>query len=428
MTKVNKMKMTTFISLLQDSGLQRGYIVNRNGNVTTSSTKLEKIAQTIINLPDYDNHDGIFFQIDKETGAFFLAAIHRTLRGNAQGGTRLIQYNTVDELFTDGLRLSTGMTQKNATAKIWWGGGKSIIYPPKHPAEITGEYRKSIFRNFGLFIASLNGLYVCAEDMNTTPEDMLTIHEVNRHVTCIPTVNGGSSNPSIFTANGVYEGIVAGLNFMDGTKQNFDLTGKHVIIQGVGNVGMGILQRVVSDGGYVTVTDTNINQLALIKSAYPDGNVVVVESLDKIYDIEADVFSPNAVGATINKDTISRLNVKLVAGAANNQLKIAKIDASRLHDKNILYIPDFVINRMGIVNCANEQYGHLKSEINCKLSEIYPSVIDLLEKSNKDNVSPYFKAVELANELSKEIHPIHGHRGILIIQDLLDRNWADDLK
>lgn len=416
----------TFIAWLKSNKVSRGYIVCKDGVVKISNSLLKPFTEFITSSPDYTNHEGIFFEADSETDSLFVAAVHRTIRGSGQGGTRLKRYDTVHSIFNDAMRLAKGMTEKNSFAQIWWGGGKSVIHPSTAPNLIPKEIRTKIFTNFGRFIASLNGLYVCAEDMNTTPEDMRMIHANNRFCTCIPKEIGGSSNPSIATAKGVFNGLLAGVHFLQGVNDpsKVDLRGVHILIEGAGNVGYHVLEQAVAAGAQVTVFDNWAPKREQIRNAFSKDQVTVIENGEDLYNIEADVFSPNAIGATINNNTIPKLKVKLIAGAANNQLRDAVVHAKALHDKGILYVPDFVINRMGIVNCADEQYGYLASEIDIKLAEVYPSIYDLLEKSKADNISPQFKSLELAEELSRVEHPIWNHRGAKIIDYLIGSGWG----
>jgi len=415
-----------FVGWLKAHNISRGYIINREGVVITSNPLLNYFTEFITTSPDYSGHEGIFFEADAETDSLFVAAVHSTIRGSGQGGTRLIRYDTVGNIFTDAMRLSKGMTEKNSFAQIWWGGGKSVIHPPTTPKLIPVEIRTKIFTNFGRFIASLNGLYVCAEDMNTTPEDMRLIHTNNRFCTCVPKEIGGSSNPSTATAKGVFKGLLAGVHFLQGVndQSKVDLKGIHVLIEGAGNVGFHVLEQAVAAGAHVTVFDNWAPKREQIRKTFSKDQVSVIDNGEDLYEIEADVFSPNAIGATVNDNTIPKLKVKLVAGAANNQLRDAVVHAKALHERGILYVPDFVINRMGIVNCADEQYGYLASEIDVKLQEVYPSIYDLLEKSKADNISPQFKSLELSEELSRIEHPIWKHRGAKIIDYLMTNDWG----
>ena len=421
------MDTDAFVEWLQQNKLKRGYIVCREGEVRCSNPLLKDFAQFISNSPDYTRHEGIFFEIEPETRALFVAAIHRSKRGAGQGGTRLKRYDSVKSIFDDVMRLSKGMTEKNAFAQIWWGGGKSVIHPAVHPKSIPADMRTKIFSRFGRFIASLKGLYVCAEDMNTTPEDMRLIHANNRFCTCVPTEIGGSSNPSKFTAKGVFRGLLAGVHFLQKIKDpdRVALRGIHLLVQGAGNVGFHLIELAVQAGAQVTVFDNYPPTRDKLRQHFPKEQVKVIDNGDDLYKIPADVFSPNAIGATLNDETIPQLQVKIIAGAANNQLLDAERHAEMIHQRGILYIPDFVINRMGIVNCADEQYGYLPEEIERKLAEVYPSTYDLLEKANADNISPQFKAIELAEKLSQIEHPIWKHRGAKIINHLIETHWED---
>lgn len=431
--KLESMEVKAFIDYLVEKKLTKGYFVNSYGNITTSSTLFEEFSGFVADLPDYDIHDGVFFQVDLETKSLFIASIHRTIRGNAQGGTRLKKYHLVKDIFTDALRLAKGMTEKISFAELWWGGGKSIIHPYNPISELNEETRKTILKNFGKFIASLNGLYVCAADMNTSSKDMEYIHTFNRHTTCTPENIGGSANPGRFTAKGVFNGILAGLHFLENSSSpsssKIDLTGRHIAIQGAGSVGFEVLNQVIKAGGKVTIAEPNFDTCALIKKKFSNHDVTILgkDKLEDIYSVEADVFSPNAIGATINPETIKKLKVKLIAGGANNQLQDASENATALHKKGILYIPDFVINRMGIINCANEQYGYLRSEIHEETDKVYDSIFELLKKSKKENISPYFTAIKKADSLSKKPNPLFKeHRGKLLIQDLINRGWANN--
>jgi glutamate dehydrogenase/leucine dehydrogenase len=400
---------SVFIENMLEQGINRGYIINQNGQIKASNSAFQELTNFIASSPDYHQHEGIFWQIDETSKSLYVAAIHRTNRGSGQGGTRMKQYNSIAALFTDAMRLAKGMTDKNACAGLWWGGGKSVIHPSEHPRALQGEDRAHVFASFGRFIASLNGVYVCAEDMNTTPEDMRVIHANNRFCTCVPVEIGGSSNPSAFTARGVFKGLLAGVHFLDGKSENNidnDLSGKHILIQGAGNVGWVLMEQVVNAGGRVTVFDISETTKQKINTLYSKDQVTIEEDLDTFYGLEADVFAPCAIGAIINDETIPKFKVKMVAGAANNQLKDAIAHAEALHEHGILYLPDFIINRMGIVNCANEQYGYLLDTIEEQIEEVYHFTYNLLTKAKREDISPEFMAMQMAEQLSRVDHPI----------------------
>lgn len=414
-----------FIDQMIAAGIHKGYVVLLDQQPQASSDQLMALNSFITQSPDYQGHEGIFWEIDPVSHSLFIAAVHRTHRGAAQGGTRLKQYESLSSIFTDALRLAKGMTDKNACAGLWWGGGKSVIHSRTEPQSLLGAERRDMFAQFGRFIASLNGVYVCAEDMNVSPEDLRIVHAHNRFCTCVPQEVGGSSNPSVFTARGVFMGLLAGLHFLDGTEDhtNTDLTGKHILVQGAGNVGGPLVDLIVQSGGRVTLFDINRHTIAEIQSRYTDDQVRIEPNLEQFYATPADVFAPCAIGAILNDDTIPQLQVRMIAGAANNQLKDPVEHSEMLHDRGILYVPDFIINRMGIVNCANEQYGYLLDTIEEKILETYDFTYHLLQKAKSNQTSPEFMAMQMAEQLSRVDHPIWGHRGLKLIQQLVHSHW-----
>ncbi len=414
-----------FIAEMNALNIKKGYFTFIDNQLHTSNEALNTIKTFIQKSPDFHQHEGIFFQINTAANCLYLATIHNTSRGAGHGGTRMKQYNNIHSIFTDGMRLAKGMTDKNACAKIWWGGGKGIIATTIDPRTIKGKAREQVFTEYGLFVASLNGLYICAEDMNTSPEDMRIIHASNRFCTCLPVEIGGSSNPSAYTAIGVFSGLLAGSHYLDGKNNQADqnLKGKHILLQGAGNVGGRLLKQLVKCGAKVTVFDPRRTTQDTIRATYPADQVTVIEDGEALYDIKADIFSPNAIGAILNDDTIQRLNVKLIAGGANNQLKDPVKHAQQLADKGILYVPDFILNRMGIVNCANEPNGYLEDEVKEAAEQVYPAVYDILEAATIKKHSPQFEAMDLAAELSKVPHPILGHRGLRIVRKLMRNGW-----
>jgi leucine dehydrogenase len=412
------------VNQMIDQNIKTGYVIQMNGEVYVSHPFFNELKEFIVHSPDNYAHEGIFWEADKATKSLFVAAVHRSNRGAGQGGTRLLQYPTIESIFTDAIRLAKGMTDKNACAGLWWGGGKGVIHPLQHPRTLQGEDRVNVFANYGRFVASLNGIYVCAEDMNTNPEDMRVIHANNRFCTCVPEEIGGSANPSTFTAYGVFKGILAAVHHLEGKNDQRDtnLKGRHVLVQGAGNVGWVVMEQVVEAGGRVTVFDISEVTKAKIRELYTEEQVCIEEDLNTFYALEADVFAPCAIGAILNDETIPILEVKIIAGAANNQLKNPVRHAEMLHQRNILYAPDFIINRMGIVNCANEQYGYLEETILEKVDEVYDFTLEMMKQSAEQNTSPQFIATEMADQLSKINHPIWQHRGAKLLKQYLTAN------
>ena len=364
--------------------------------------------------------------------------VHSTVRGQGQGGTRLKyrDYELIGGAIKDGLRLSKGMTDKNSVSQLWWGGGKAVICPVNqasfdkindHSRDAAGNkvftnqaLRTTLFKNYGKYVASLGGPYIAAEDMNTTPEDMLTILSVCRFVTCLPASVGGSNNPSRWTADGVFQSLRATINHFEG---KHDLAGMTVAIQGVGNVGGPLAEFILLSGGSLVIFDYDKAAANAIKSfgnnAYAH-KVTVVDTPDEIYAAECDVFSPCAIGGILNEKTIPTLKCKYVVGAANNQLANFDEDYKLLRDRNIVYLPDFYINRMGIINCANEQYGRLENDLRMECKKIYNDpqngTFALLKEAEAKHKTPQEIAIQWAIEWGKVPHPIWGHRGIELIK------------
>jgi glutamate dehydrogenase/leucine dehydrogenase len=384
------------------------------GNTVSVTNPLTGALSGMEKMQDYDNHEGVFCRADAASNCLFFAFIHNTNRGQAQGGTRFYSYNTMQDLLSDGLRLSKAMSEKCAVAGLWWGGGKSIICPIGFSIkEATPERRKVIFANFGKFIASLHGAYVAAEDMNTTPEDMQTILSQNRFVTCIPKHTGGSGNPSPFTAEGVFNSMLATASVMEG-KTN--LSGMRVSVQGLGNVGSA-LARYVLDAGVAKlfVTDLMPERMELVKSWAPE-IVEIVSGKEALLQQECDIFAPCAGGKVIDDQSIGLLKCRYIIGAANNQLERSEEHAAQLHQLGILYLPDFFINRMGIINCANEQYGWLESTLREEVVKIYDDTVMLLRESRDRGISPQEMAMIHAAEAMKKTHPIWPNRGKQLIE------------
>ena len=357
-----------FIDACLQKGIKRGYFITQNGSLLCSHPELEEIAQFIRQSSDYQQHEGLFFEANESSNALFIAGVHNTTRGAGQGGTRFKQYQSVKEIFTDVMRLAEGMTYKNACANIWWGGGKGVVFTSNAPITASNQDRVNIFAQYGRFVASLNGCYITAEDMNTTPEDMRVIHSNNRFCTCVPQEIGGSANPSQFTARGVFQGMLAGVRKVWGTEAT--IKGKKVLVQGAGSVGGHLIDEIIANGGLVTLFEPNATTIEKLKSKY-NSNILEVESdYNRFLSTEADVFSPNAIGGILNDESIPLLKVKLVSGGANNQLLLPLKHASMLLERGIGYTPDFIVNCMGIINCANEQYGYLLSDIEKQILQI----------------------------------------------------------
>jgi glutamate dehydrogenase/leucine dehydrogenase len=421
---VQNLTVSDLLRLLERHDIERAFVLYRDGEFISSHPEpLRPIQEFLETSNDFDEHEGVFLGRKKGLETMFFAFVHNTKRGLAQGGLRFMEYVNVAALLSDGLRLSRGMTRKNALADLWWGGGKGIMTLPDGYSESQIHRpieRQRLFEAYGRFVASLDGLYYTAEDMGTSPADMKVVHSVNRFTTCIPTELGGSGNPSPFTAKGVIRAMEAAWSVLQGTKS---LSGVKVAVQGAGNVGTPLICELSGAGAEVWVADVpeSRKRLDLLKQDRP--NVHVLHNPDEVYDLDVDIFSPCWRGAVINEKTIPRLKARLICGAANNILS-EDADAERLKQRGIEYVPDYVCNRMGIVNCADEWMGYLPEDVRLAADRVYPDTIRIFEHARRLNITTVEAANQLADEAAGKLHPIMGHRGRRIIEYLLETDWA----
>lgn len=335
-------------------------------------------------MEQYDYEQLVFCQ-DKQSGLKAIIAIHDTTLGPALGGTRMWTYESEEAAIEDALRLARGMTYKNAAAGLNLGGGKTVII-----GDPRKDKNEEMFRAFGRYIQGLNGRYITAEDVGTTVEDMDIIHDETDFVTGISPAFGSSGNPSPVTAYGVYKGMKAAAKAAFGTDS---LEGKTVAVQGVGNVAYNLCRHLHEEGAKLIVTD--INKEAVERAVAEFGARAV--DPDNIYSQECDIYAPCALGATINDDTIPQLKAKVIAGAANNQLKETR-HGDQIHDMGIVYAPDYVINAGGVINVADELYGYNSERALKKVEGIYGNIERVLEISKRDRIPTYLAADRLAEE------------------------------
>jgi leucine dehydrogenase len=279
--------------------------------------------------------ESVVARYDRAAQTWMFIAIHDTTLGAAMGGCRMKVYAGPDEALRDAMRLAEGMTYKWATIGFDLGGGKSVLAVPRR---LEGTERDGLFRRFGRLIDSLKGAYACGPDLGTTPEDMAMIARET------PFVHGGTrrgetADPGPYTALGVWAGMRAAVRQVFGSGE---LTGRSVLIEGVGDVGIPLARMLRESGARILVSDIDAERAAAV-AAEVGGEVVAAE---RVYQTPCDVYAPCAVGATLNAGTIPELQCRIVAGSANNQLSEPE-DGERLHDRGILYAPDYVINAGG---------------------------------------------------------------------------------
>ena len=422
-----------FCELLAREKVRRFYLVwdEEAGKVRASHPVVEPLARLLDeDRRDFDQHEGVFVQVAPETGVLQGAFIHRTCRGQGAGGARYWRYDTVESFVRDGLRLARGMTHKNALAGLWWGGGKGVMSRGTGVGSADPAARRRIYEEYGEFITSLQGCYVTAEDVGTSVEDMAAVFSRTRFTTCIPPALGGSGNPSAPTARGVVRGMEAALRHLGlGT-----LAGKTVAVQGLGHVGEPLV-GFLAERGVRKVIGSDIDPgRRELTQRFPglDLEVRIVERGDNSILAEpADIVAPCATGGILSPRTIPGLRAPIVCGAANNQLEDPERDDALLEARNILYLPDFLVNRMGIVNCADEQYGYVHDDPSFERhlgdswdNSIFHLSLKVLEEARRSGRTPARMALDLAEERSREVHPIWGHRGAAIIRSLVQTGWA----
>ncbi|MFZ2315814.1 MAG: Glu/Leu/Phe/Val dehydrogenase dimerization domain-containing protein [Gammaproteobacteria bacterium] len=346
------------------------------------------VADSLLRYAEFLGYGDIHLKIDAKTGLKALVAINNVNRGPAIGGVRMIAYPTMDRAVEDALRLGYMMSYKAAINDLPHGGAKAVIIKPR-----VIKDREALFSKFGEFVHELGGRYITAVDSGTTTSDMDIIATRTPYVTC--TSNSGSDgDPSPLTALGVRRGIEAAVKF----KLNKDtLEGISVAIQGAGHVGYYLAKELIELGAIVTMTDINLNTL----QHCVDKLGVNICLPEEIYSLDVDVFAPCALGSILNLDTIKQLRCKIVAGSANSQLAHHHYGAL-LHERGILYAPDFLINAGGLIHVAViYRKGDLVKSVE-KINNIYNTAYDIYEKAARANCATNEIAEKIAKERLRE--------------------------
>lgn len=345
----------------------------------------------VFSLIEASDFEQVIYCHDKAANLKAIIAIHDTTLGPALGGLRMWDYANEEEALIDCLRLAKGMTYKNAAAGLNLGGGKAVIIgdPQKDKSE-------ALLRSFGRYVESLNGRYITAEDVGTFEEDMDYIQMETDHVT--GTSDSEVGDPSPITALGIYYGMKATAKEAFGSD---DLQGKTIAVQGVGQVAYNLCKHLHEEGANLIVTD--INEEA-VSRAVNDFKATAVAP-DDIYDVACDIYSPCALGGTINDDTINRLQAKAIAGSANNQLK-SEEHGLILHEKGIVYAPDYVINSGGVINVAEELAGYNYERAIRKVKSIYSILTEVFTISREENIPTSTAANERAEKRIQSIRAL----------------------
>ncbi|RFP64869.1 Glu/Leu/Phe/Val dehydrogenase [Hymenobacter lapidiphilus] len=331
-------------------------------------------------------HEQVVYCHDHETGLKAIIGIHNTVLGPALGGTRMWHYASDAEALNDVLRLSRGMTYKAAISGLNLGGGKAVII-----GDAATMKTEALLRKFGRFVQNLNGKYITAEDVNMTTRDMEFIRMETKHVSGLPESMGGSGDPSPVTAYGTYMGMKAAAKRAFGSDS---LAGKRIAVQGMGHVGTYLLEYLQKEGAQLIVSDYYEDRA--LDAANRFGAQMV--GLNDIYDQDVDIYSPCALGATLNSDTIPRLKCQVVAGCANNQLADENIHGPELVKRGIVYAPDFLINAGGLINVYSEVVGGNREAALIQTEKIYDITTQVLAKAEQEGSHPQAAATRQAEE------------------------------
>ena len=348
--------------------------------------KVLKNIDPVFGQYSFDDHEQIVFCNDKDTGLKAIIGIHNTVLGPALGGVRMWNYANEWEALNDVLRLSRSMTFKSAITGLNLGGGKAVII-----GDAKTQKTPELMKRFGEFVHSLSGRYITAEDVGMTTTDMDCVREVTPYVTGISKNKGGAGNPSPITAYGVFMGMKAAAQFHYGSDI---LEDKNVFVQGVGNVGEALVEHLVNEGAKVTIADINEERLEEVQSKYG----ATIFRGDDIFTENMDIYAPCALGATINDDTVYRLNAKIIAGSANNQLAEENKHGKILQERGIVYAPDFLINAGGIVNVYAELEDYDRQEIMRKTENIFNTTLEILDNAKINEITTHNAALNIAKE------------------------------
>lgn len=342
--------------------------------------------------PSYDHHEGVHFFEDEASGLKAIIAIHSTALGPAAGGCRMWNYETGEQALRDALRLAQGMSFKNAMAGLPLGGGKSVIW-----GNSKTQKSPALFEAFGRAINSLNGTYYTAEDVGIDTSDMAIVATQTPYVAGLDKGDAASGDPSPITALGVYRGVKACAERAFGSD---DLSGRTIAVQGVGSVGGYLCDHLAEEGAKLLIADIDQDELHTV--AKRTGAEIV--SPDAIYDADADIFSPNALGAILNPETLERLKARVVAGGANNQLATPDMGEA-LRARGILYAPDYVINGGGIINVAAEISGEYSRDwVLSKLDILTATLGEVLDEALSTGKPTHLVAERIARSRIAAAH------------------------
>jgi len=415
---------------LKTAGIERAWIARDtiSGDLRASHPALDPLAEAMsAGALDYRDHEALFLAPGPTGQELFGAFIHSSLRGQAQGGLRHCPYPTLEHFIREGLRLSLDAARTAALAGLWWGGGKGLISRCAGDDWRKPAYRRSLYRAYARFVSELRGCYVTAEDAGTSPVDMAEVAANTRFASCTPPHAGGSGNPSAMTALGVVEALEAALEHLDAGP----LETQRVAMQGGGNVGQAMLERLLEKGvASLVVSDTSAERCDALRGFFAGTPLQVREVAEddrSILSEACDILILNALSGSLSEATIPNVRARIVCGAANSSLAREAHDSQQLHERGILYLPDSVTNSMGLIASCDEQAGTLPAD---------PAILARLDRTNANSIYGLTRLVlaraaerdeppvQIANAIADraipERHPIHGDRAQQIVQCLLE--------
>jgi len=434
--------------ILLSIGVSQTVIININNEIICAHPQAQFLVEII--KEEWRDHEALFIKVDEQTECIYIVSIHSSVRGRSEGGVRILSSPGFIAGVNDCMALSFGMTKKSAYADIWAGGGKSVIIPyserifsllmkeqAKNEREITGTFRELMWRNYGGFVAQMQGAFIIGEDMFVNSWDMRTLQSFCIHTSCHSKLVGGAENPSPKTALGIYKAMMAVAEVV--MPQAPSLKDKKIIIKGVGLVGYSLAELLYKAGAKLIIYDTDPKAAERITQLGDDIEMHIfsrregeseseftqrfkIEELQFLDNTTADIYSPNARSKTLSRELIEVLHVKAIAGAENAQ--IAKDDeayvVARLAELGIVCVPDAAINSMGIFSAYQEHIGIIKADFDKKADAIYVQTRELLTKAVLQGKTPHHIFIETALMKAMIPHPIFGHRGIEIIKEVFE--------
>ncbi len=344
------------------------------------------------------NHEQIAFYTDQSVKLRAILSVHSTALGPAMGGTRFYKYKSVDEALFDLLRLSWAMTYKTAAGGVNFGGGYMVVIEQEGM-----EKKEPLFRSLGRFIESLKGRFIAGGEFGVTEETMEYIKMETDYITGLPAYYGGSGNHSYMCAYGVFMGLLASAKYRWGSD---NISGKKIVIQGYGKIGSQLAAFATEKGAQVVVADIDLEK---VKKALANGLETI--PVERIFTEECDILAPCSVGAVINPETAEKFKCEIIAGSANNQL-LNEEDELLLKKRNILYVPDFIINVGGIIDVSEEylgyKTGYKKEKVKRKTENIYDRVLEIYKDAGSKNITAHRAGICYAEQRIASITRIKG--------------------